>query len=68
MSKIILLLAISVLICGSASAQKKIEGHWGKNYLNVAYSAAATTDGGYIVVPQKVILGKTILKTNISML
>src|ERR1700733_5249857 len=30
-------------------AQKVIEGHWGKQYLDVAYAIAATSDGGYIM-------------------
>src|SRR4051794_19782614 len=30
-------------------AQKQIEGHWGKRGYDVAYSSAATDDGGYII-------------------
>ncbi len=33
----------------SGKAQVNTEGHWGKPYLNVIYSAAAANDGGYIL-------------------
>ncbi len=42
---ILLLLSATSYIFG----QKTIEGHWGKQYLDIAYSAAATDDGGYIM-------------------
>jgi hypothetical protein len=45
-----LLLSVLFLLTGSVLfGQKKLERHWGKNYLDVAYSAAATNDGGYII-------------------
>ncbi len=43
--------ATSMLLALAATmnAQTVVEGHWGKPYLNVAYSAAAANDGGYIL-------------------
>jgi len=50
MKKPLLLLVCSFLICPVfVHAQKKIEGHWGKKFMDVAYSAAAANDGGYIL-------------------
>ena len=48
MKKQILFSALFLLIGSSLSAQKKIEGHWGKQFLDIAYATAATNDGGYI--------------------
>ena len=43
--------SLCALLCATLQlhAQKKIEGHWGKAYLDVAYATAATDDGGYII-------------------
>ena len=49
MKKAIILSVSALLICAGLQAQKVTEGHWGKKYLDVAYSAAATDDGGYII-------------------
>jgi hypothetical protein len=40
-------------------AQKTIEGHWGKKDLDVAYSAAAASDGGYIMTGLTLSAGDT---------
>jgi type IX secretion system substrate protein len=44
---------------GSLFAQKTIEGHWGKKYLDVAYAAAAADDGGYIITGLTLSAGDT---------
>ena len=43
------LLLLALVLPLLLTAQTKIEGHWGKEYLNVAYSAAPCTDGGFIL-------------------
>ena len=50
MKKSILLLAALYFTCSSALfAQHAVEGHYGRAGLDVAYAAAATSDGGYII-------------------
>jgi hypothetical protein len=48
MKKSTLILALLFSASG-LFAQKQVEGHWGAKYLDVAYAAAATNDGGYII-------------------
>jgi len=60
MKKLTLLPVLFFLICYSPLfAQKTIEGHWGKKYLDVAYSAAAAADGGYIITGLTLSAGDT---------
>ncbi len=49
MKRSFLLLFVFAAICSSAFAQQTFEGHYGNQKLDVAYSAAATSDGGYII-------------------
>ena len=50
MKRLSFLLSVFALICSSPLfAQQTFEGHFGKQKLDVAYSAAATNDGGYII-------------------
>jgi len=50
MKKLQILLFVTVIGCPLLTiGQTKIEGHWGKPYLNIAYSCAATRDSGYIL-------------------
>ena len=44
-----LILAFATILPFFVTAQTKIEGHWGKEYLNVSYSAASCSDGGFIL-------------------
>jgi len=49
MSKSSILLGSYIIFCTSGFAQKKVEGYWGNPHLDVAYAAAATNDGGYVM-------------------
>ncbi len=50
MQKSLSLFVCLLVVCLSpASAQKITEGHWGKKGYDIAYSVAATNDGGYIM-------------------
>jgi len=49
MKNFALLFICQALVCTALFAQKKTEGHWGKKNFDVAYAAAASDDGGYIV-------------------
>ncbi len=49
MKRSFLLLSVIILFCSRLSAQQAFEGHYGNQKLDVAYSAAATNDGGYII-------------------
>ncbi len=50
MTKSLSVCACFFFIClGSVFAQKRTESHWGKTGYDIAYSAAATDDGGYIM-------------------
>ena len=50
MKKTVLLSVLLTVAClQGLFAQKQIEGHYGKKLPDVAYAAAATNDGGYII-------------------
>ncbi len=50
MKKIVLFSAVLLLSSLSAVvAQQVVEGNYGKKFYDVAYSAAATSDGGYVI-------------------
>ena len=49
MKKYLLLSAAILFPTTALFAQQTVEGHYGKSKFDVAYSAAATTDGGYII-------------------
>ncbi len=64
--------ALLLLLCAtSASAQKEIEQHWGHTGYDGAFSAAATSDGGYVISGLTQSMGNTagdiiVLKINSS--
>ena len=50
---------LCLLACTSAHGQQKVEGHWGKKFLDVAYANAACNDGGYIMTGLSLSAGDT---------